>query len=238
MVTGVWTDDANLQLKATTQFRELLSVEKSPPIDKVIQPGVVPRFVEFLEREDFPQLQFEAAWVLTNIASGTSENTKVAIDHRAVPKFVKLLGSRSDDVREQSIWALGNVAGDSPASRDIVLGRGALLPLLAHLNEHPKLTVLRIVTWTLLNFFRGKPRPPFDQVKPALPTLARLIHSNDEQVLSDACWAFSYLSDGTNAEIQPVIEAGVCRRLVELLHVSSVIRRCHAFRNFCQKRIK
>jgi importin subunit alpha-1 len=55
------------------------------------------------------------------------------------------------------------------------------------------------------------------QTKQALPTLARLIHSNDEEVLTDACWALSYLSDGTNDKIQEVITAGVCRRLVELL---------------------
>lgn len=32
-------------------------VERSPPIEEVIQAGVVPRFVEFLQREDYPQLQ-------------------------------------------------------------------------------------------------------------------------------------------------------------------------------------
>ncbi|KAF9669840.1 hypothetical protein SADUNF_Sadunf13G0006300 [Salix dunnii] len=217
MVQGVWSDDPSLQLEATTQFRKLLSIERSPPIDDVIKAGVVPRFVEFLGRQDLPQLQFEAAWALTNVASGTSEHTRVVIDHGAVPMFVQLLSSGSDDVREQAVWALGNVAGDSPSCRDLVLGHGALMPLLAQLNENSKLSMLRNATWTLSNFCRGKPPTPFDQVKPALPVLQQLIHLNDEEVLTDACWALSYLSDGQNDKIQAVIDAGVCRRLVELL---------------------
>ncbi|CAN0855568.1 Importin subunit alpha-2 [Linum grandiflorum] len=217
LVSSVWSEDANHQLEATTQFRKLLSIERSPPIEEVIQSGVVPRFVQFLVREDFPQLQFEAAWALTNIASGTSENTKVVIDHGAVPIFVKLLSSPSDDVREQAVWALGNVAGDSPKCRDLVLSNGALIPLLGQLNEHAKLSMLRNATWTLSNFCRGKPQPPFDQVRPALPALAHLVCSSDDEVLTDACWALSYLSDGTNDKIQAVIEAGVCNKLVQLL---------------------
>nr|GEU61900.1 importin subunit alpha-2-like [Tanacetum cinerariifolium] len=218
MVAAVWSPDNSLQFEATTHFRKLLSIERSPPIEEVIQSGVVPRFVEFLMREDFPQLQFEAAWALTNIASGTSEHTKVVIDHGAVAIFVKLLASPSDEVREQAVWALGNVAGDSPKCRDLVLGHGALIPLLAQLNEHAKLSMLRNATWTLSNFCRGKPQPSFDQTRPALPALQQLIYSNDEEVLTDACWALSYLSDGTNDKIQAVIDANVCPRLVELLN--------------------
>lgn len=70
----------------------------------------------------------------------------------------------------QAVWALGNVAGDSPKCRDLVLSNGALMPLLAQFNEHAKLSMLRNATWTLSNFCRGKPQPLFEQVGPLSKT--------------------------------------------------------------------
>ena len=82
------------------------------------------------------------------------------------------------------VWALGNIAGDSPVCRDLVLQQGAMGPLLQQLTDRSKLSMLRNATWTLSNFCRGKPQPSFEHVRPALPTLAQLIHSVDEEVCS------------------------------------------------------
>eukprot|EP00519_Triparma_laevis_P009689 CAMPEP_0182502738 /NCGR_PEP_ID=MMETSP1321-20130603/13983_1 /TAXON_ID=91990 /ORGANISM="Bolidomonas sp., Strain RCC1657" /LENGTH=548 /DNA_ID=CAMNT_0024707735 /DNA_START=15 /DNA_END=1661 /DNA_ORIENTATION=- len=225
MVAGVMSDNPQAQTEYTTQFRRLLSIEKNPPIQQVIETGVVPRFIEFLGCDAMPALQFEAAWALTNIASGTSDHTEVVMNKGAVPIFCRLLNSPNDDVREQAVWALGNIAGDSPPCRDKVLQAGAMEPLLGQLKSNSKLSMLRNATWTLSNFCRGKPQPDFNLVRPCLLTLAQLIYSPDEEVLTDACWALSYLSDGPNEKIQAVIEAGVCRRLVELLlHPSPAVQ--------------
>lgn len=63
------------------------------------------------------------------------------------------------------------------------------------------------------------------QISPALPVLSKLVYSLDDEVLIDACWAISYLSDGSNDKIQAVIEAGIPRRLVELLmHASTSVQ--------------
>lgn len=231
--------DPSLQFQAAQQIRRMLSVEHYPPIQEVVNAGVVPRFVEFLGRDAEPGLQFESAWALTNIASGSSEETASLVKANAIPQFVRLLSSPKADVREQAVWALGNIAGDSPEYRNMVLEAGALAPLLAELSAQElhdtrRASMIRYGTWTLSNFCRGKPEPPFAMVAPALPVLRQLIYANDTDVLTDACWAISYLCDSTedrsNKCIDEVLNAGVAARLVELLGHSSFLVQTPALR--------
>uniref|UniRef100_A0A8C2DF81 Importin subunit alpha n=1 Tax=Cyprinus carpio TaxID=7962 RepID=A0A8C2DF81_CYPCA len=161
IVNGVNSNVLETQVQATQAARKLLSRERHPPIDRIISAGLIPKFVSFLSLVESPPIQFEAAWALTNIASGTSEQTIC-----------------------------------------LVLQSG----------------YLRNVTWTLSNLCRNKnPAPPLDAIKQILPTLIRLLHHEDKEVLADTCWAISYLTDGPNERIEVVVETGVVPRLVQLL---------------------
>ena len=65
------------------------------------------------------------------------------------------------------MWALGNIAGDSPECRDYVLNEGILVPLLQLLSKSTRLSMTRNAVWCLSNLCRGKnPPPEFNKVKP------------------------------------------------------------------------
>ena len=207
LFANIQSHDPAVVLEATRGFRRLLSLQKDPPITEVVETGVVPIFVSFLQHDRMPDLQFEAAWALTNVASGTSTHTRSVTEAGAIPVFVRLLQSVNENVKEQAVWALGNIAGDSVSCRDAVLAQNAMAPLLSVLETTGtnKQSLLRNATWTLSNFCRGKPAPDLDLIAPALPTMARLVLCQDSEVLSDVCWAMSYLSDGDERRIDALL---------------------------------
>jgi len=205
-------------LEGIKGFRRMLSAERDPPVQAVLDSGALELFIKLLDHND-PDIQFEAAWALTNVAS--TEHTAVVVQYGAVPHLVKLLMSYNPNVREQCAWCLGNIAGDSPELRDAVLNAGGLEPLLQNIREPANASLLGNAVWTLSNFCRGKPQPDIELVRPALPILAFLTKCSIKEVVMDACWALSYLSDGSDERIDEVMNCDkavpICNTLVELL---------------------
>ena len=87
-----------------------------------------------------------------------------------------------------------------------------------NIHSPANMSLLGNVTWTVSNLCRGKPSPDLHLVGPAIQTLSMLITkevSND--VMVDAVWALSYLSDGDNDRIGRVMENNTVGTLIPFL---------------------
>ena len=218
----LYTGDEEQQLQTLMKIRKALSVGESPPIREILQTNILPKIIAYLGRHDNYHLQFEAAWILTNIASGETEHTKHVLEHNGVTPLIALLDTPHEDVKEQVAWALGNIIGDCNEFRDHAIQHGVVPALLRNLKpQEQRVSTVHNMTWTISNICRGKPAPPLDIILPVVPCLGWLLQYEDEKVLSDACWALCYVTDSDNDRIESVVNAGLCMRLVELVTAPS-----------------
>uniref|UniRef100_H0XPT4 IBB domain-containing protein n=1 Tax=Otolemur garnettii TaxID=30611 RepID=H0XPT4_OTOGA len=188
IIKGVNSSDPALRFQAPRVARKGTS-----PLKLVVEAGFIPRLVEFLN------LQLEEAWALTNIASGTSEQTGAVLEGRAVQPLAELLSSTHMSVCGQAVWVLGYIAGDSPKLRDFTI---PTIPI----------TFLQNITWTLSNLCRNKNMYPCEKgVKQMLSILFHFFQHQDSDILSDTCW-----------RISEVVNTGVLPRLVELMTSSEL----------------
>lgn len=218
LLESLRSSESERHLFAAQGLRKLLSIEHQPPIQEVIDAGAVPILIEWIQRFDFPQLQFESAWALTNVASGTHQHCQVIVDKGAIPLLVKLLESPNEEVREQAVWAIGNIGGDAAHCRDIILQHNGLHLLIICVESSNKPSMIKNGSWAISNLCRGKPAPVFEMVKDAIPILAKvIIEHHDTELLTDCLWAISHLSEGGEDKIELIIDSGCVPRVIQFL---------------------
>lgn len=211
-------------LESIRGFRRMLSAEHNPPVMEVLESGSVPTLIELLLHPTSTDIAFEAAWALTNIAS--TQHTKLLVEEGIIPPLVQLLRSANPELRDQSIWCLGNIAGDCTDLRDTVLQSGVMTRILENIAQPASPSLLGNAVWTLSNLCRGKPpHVSLEHVSPAIPQLVALITQGHipVEVKIDACWAISYICDGDENRIQTIIDTNITPILVENLACDDIM---------------
>ncbi|CAF0900064.1 unnamed protein product [Adineta steineri] len=223
IMTKSQNTDLTICFEGIRSARKLLSIDRNPPIDDLIHLNFLPILVKCLTYDQYPELQFEAAWALTNIASGNSQQTQAVADANALPYLLRLLHSTHSNVCEQAVWALGNLIGDGPRLRDYAIELGVIQPLIEFIQKDIPVTFLRNVTWVIVNLCRHK-EPPLSltAVQDILPALKYLLSYVDVTILVDCTWALAYLLDSGNNIIQLVVEAGLIPYIVKLLNHNEI----------------
>lgn len=204
-------------LSAASGLRKLLSIKIDPPIQHVIDAGLLPQLLAWMQRTDLPALQYEACWALTNIASGSHANAEALVLRGVVPLIYALLESSDADVREQAAWLTANITGDSAQLRDVILQTSGLARLLKVMGDSPRPSLAKVTIWAVSNLCRGKPAPEYAVIRPALPYLSAMILGlEDKEVLKDCLWAISKMCEGEESRIQDLLDTGLLPRLMVL----------------------
>mmetsp|Transcript_73626 Transcript_73626/g.216009 ORF Transcript_73626/g.216009 Transcript_73626/m.216009 type:complete len:562 (+) Transcript_73626:101-1786(+) len=197
------------RLRAVAELRRMMSIGACPPIQAVIDEGACTPLVACLD-DNSSAVQFEAAWTITNIASGTTAQTSALLEVGAAEALFRILASGQicgrADLCDQCLCALSNIAGDDDVQpRDQLLARG----VIGHLGSlferipnftwdlHGRVQVLRSLTRLMSNLCCGHPAPPLDEVDCAFDYFVQvLLGTEDTEMLADALFGLCCLIEG------------------------------------------
>jgi len=195
---------------ALTLLRDLLTAGKDAPVNESVELGLGEAVLLFCNPGMPDELVEEAAWCLCNMASGNEATTEAIVKLGAVASLLSLVQSSNPLVLEHSIWAIGNVIGDSVELRTVFLDKRIVLrfsELTENYNEE-MLNVYPVIAWTCSNIMRRSPIPAYNYCHGICNILTRLATFEANPTLSaDLLWSISNFTDQENMMIQLVIDS-------------------------------
>lgn len=148
----------------------------------------------------------EAAWILTNVASGTAEETRGVVEAGALPVMAEFLsGTRRRDVTAQVMWCIGNILSHDVGLQREFMKRGYLNAMLVlgerssgddELHEQ-----IAFVIFNLAKFHRD-----CAFVTAVLPPLLSLTRSDNDTTVIDVASSLASITNATPPAIPPRLD--------------------------------
>ena len=118
------------QFNAITNIRNMLAdTDRDLNTDsrQIINANMIPKLLNFAQKASRPALQYESLWILSNIASGLQQHTKCIIQHNGHKIIIdSLANSDHYQIKDNAVWALGNIAGEGKELATLLIENGIL----------------------------------------------------------------------------------------------------------------
>ncbi|KII61912.1 Importin subunit alpha-3 [Thelohanellus kitauei] len=181
------SSNRDVAYKAVYKLRQYLCSKHKLYTDKLLELNIVNILASHLVKGETTDVKYDAAWALTNIASGDSKHTSFLIKESVIKALSSLLCDPHPSLVAQSIWALSNIIADRPVPREFVL-RTNIISFLHHpLNQHRNsIPVMKKLSLMLINICRKNdvevPIEYFPQIIPIFD--ARIAHKDYDIILN------------------------------------------------------
>ncbi|KAI8875457.1 ARM repeat-containing protein [Backusella circina FSU 941] len=233
--------------KSTRLLRRYLTQGHSDEqsINDLLELDILARIKELLQTADSNSIKFECAWIVTNIAAGTSDQTKAIVDNGFIDILLSLINNPKSklEVVSQAAWALGNVAGESAVLREELMRKhftsstvqvlmgifdrmynesasGKLYFSDDHSDTYSNVEAL---IWALSNMSRGGFRTAdyYQYYLPIFHIFSKFILFNYPKLQTEVCWGLSRILYNMHEvnyfHNHNVISEELCSKLCDLL---------------------
>ena len=198
-----------------------LTTDSAHAEELVREEGGLRHLGEFLAREAYPLLQIGTQRLLVVLLRHLRDLRAVPDEFLTslLPRLLTNLLSTDLGVQDTAVEVVGQVTQQSVSARDRLLELSVLPALLKTMGERIEVGRLRRSSTVLRVLCTTKPFPRFDQLRPIVPMLGKLLQHEDAEVLHEICQVIIAMgSKGTDEELREVIESeNVASRLVALL---------------------
>ncbi|CAO3646463.1 unnamed protein product [Cunninghamella echinulata] len=187
-------------------------------VNDLLELNILPQLKKLLCYHEETELQFECAWIVTNIAAGTTEHTLALVEADFIPALLECMTSKISTLtsKAQAAWALSNFAGESSNLRELLMREDAISTVAKVLEDacndildtaiersyhtgkviirdYDVCTDIKALTWALSNMCRGGFRTAdyWRMYIPAFKTLTRCITFDHKDIWIDSCWGLS-----------------------------------------------
>lgn len=184
------------------------------------------KFSELLKQQNQKtNMLIDLTWIFINIAA--SKYSKIIVDYELIKHLCSLLQHNHVDIREHCAQCLGNIAGDSTESRDLIIQEPHLIDnLIFNIENCNKISLLQNIFFIISNLYKGHPPANFDILQPTLIYISQFVLHYDTEIKLECLWTLSYFTHSHSVEcLQQIIHLNIVPILIQLLicHNNNII---------------